>query len=164
MSGGPDLPIPMVRPFADLAVSATLQHMDRHALAADVAGHTRLTFARAGGPGGQNVNMRSTKVVAAVTLRALSVLTEVQKQRVGSALAARINEAGELVVHVTQERSQLANRRIALGRLVHLIQGALREDRPRVASRPTAGSRERRLERKRRRGDLKRSRRRSPVD
>ncbi len=85
-------------------------------------------------------------------------LTEAQKRRV-------IARAGPVLRAVAQdERSQLRNRALALERLVEQLRRALRVERRRVATKPTAASRERRLEEKRRRARLKRLRRRAPEE
>lgn len=85
-----------------------------------------------------------------------SALTDAQKRRV-------IARAGPVLRAVAQdERSQLRNRELAVERLVDQLRSALRVDRPRVATKPTAASRERRLADKRRRSQTKRLRR--PAD
>ena len=85
-------------------------------------------------------------------------LTEAQKRRV-------IARAGPVLRAVAQdERSQLRNRALALERLVEQLRRALRVERRRVATKPTAASRERRLEEKRRRARVKRLRRRAPEE
>ncbi len=82
-------------------------------------------------------------------------LTETQKRRV-------IARAGPVLRAIAQdERSQLRNRELALERLVEQLRRALRVERRRVATKPTAASRERRLEEKRRRSQVKRLRRRN---
>ena len=87
-------------------------------------------------------------------MEASDALTEIQKRRV----AAR---AGSVLRAVAQdERSQLRNRELALERLVEQLRRALRVERRRVATKPTAQSRERQLEQKRRRSETKRLRRR----
>jgi ribosome-associated protein len=71
----------------------------------------------------------------------------------------RVGDDGFLTIHARGHRTQDANRREAIDRLVELIQRACERPRPRRVTRPTAGSRERRLESKRRRGDTKQGRR-----
>jgi ribosome-associated protein len=116
-----------------------------------------LRFSRSSGPGGQHAQRTETRVEAVFDVEASSALTDRQKARV-------IAKAGPTLRAVAQdERSQWQNRRLALERLSEALREALRVPRPRRASRPTAKSVERRLEQKRRRGELKR-RRRSPED
>ena len=87
-----------------------------------------------------------------------SALTDAQKRRV-------ITRAGPVLRAVAQdERSQLRNRELAVERLVDQLRSALRVDRPRVPTKPTPASRERRLSEKRRRSKTKRLRRAADED
>ena len=90
---------------------------------------------------------------AVFDVEASSALSAAQKRRV-------LAKAGPVLRAVAQdERSQLRNRELALGRLVAALREALRVERRRVPTRPSAASKERRLESKKRRGDVKRLRR-----
>jgi ribosome-associated protein len=112
-----------------------------------------LQISRSSGPGGQHAQKSETRVVAVFDVEASSALTPVQKRRV-------ISRAGPVLRAVAQdERSQSRNRELAVERLVAALREALRVERKRVPTRPTAKAREHRLEQKRRRGDLKRLRR-----
>jgi ribosome-associated protein len=116
-------------------------------------GEIELRFSRSSGPGGQHAQKSETRVEAVFDVEASTALTEAQKRRV----AAR---AGRLLRAVAQdERSQSRNRELALERLAAQLREALRVPRRRVATKPTEASRERRLEEKRRRAELKRLRR-----
>jgi ribosome-associated protein len=116
-----------------------------------------LRFSRSSGPGGQHANTAETRVEAVFDVEASSALTEAQKRRV-------VAKAGPTLRAVAQdERSQWRNRELAVERLVEGLRDALRVERRRVATKPTAASRERRLESKRRRSDVKRLRR-APGD
>ena len=113
---------------------------------------------RSSGPGGQHANTSETKVDARFDVMASGALTDAQKRRV-------VAKAGPIIRAVAQdERSQLRNRELATERLVHRLREALHVDRHRVATKPTAGARERRLESKKHRGTIKRLRRPGPED
>src|SRR5262245_14332862 len=112
-----------------------------------------LRFSRSSGPGGQHAQKTESRVEAVFDVVTSSALTERQKNRV-------IARAGPVLRAVAQdERSQWRNRELAAERLVEQLRHALRVERPRKPTKPTAASRERRLEQKRRRGEVKRLRR-----
>src|ERR671910_1096669 len=112
-----------------------------------------LRVSRSSGPGGQHANTSETRVEAVFDVERSTALTTVQKRRV-------IARAGPVLRAVAQdERSQLRNRRLAIERVVEQLRQALRVERRRVPTRPTAASVERRLEEKRRRSETKRRRR-----
>jgi ribosome-associated protein len=115
-----------------------------------------LRFSRSSGPGGQHANTAETRVEAILDVEASTALTDVQKRRV-------VAKAGSTLRAVAQdERSQLRNRELAVERLAEQLRAALRVPRRRVATKPTAASRERRLEQKKRRSETKRLRRNPP--
>jgi len=110
-------------------------------------------FSRSSGPGGQHANTAETRVEAVLDVEASSALTATQKRRVGA-------KAGSTLRAVAQdERSQFRNRELALQRLVEQLRQALRVERRRVATRPPAAARKRRLESKKRRSHTKKLRR-----
>jgi ribosome-associated protein len=112
-----------------------------------------LRFSRSSGPGGQHAQKSETRAEAVFDVGASSALTEAQKRRV-------VAKAGPVLRAISQdERSQARNRELAVDRLVEQLREALRVPRPRRPTKPTAGSRERRLESKRRRSHTKRLRR-----
>jgi len=112
-----------------------------------------LQVSRSSGPGGQHAQKSETRVVAVFDVEASSALSETQKRRV-------VARAGPVLRVVAQdERSQSRNRELALERLVAALREALRVPRKRRPTKPTAASRERRLEGKRLRGEVKRLRR-----
>jgi ribosome-associated protein len=112
-----------------------------------------LQVSRSSGPGGQHAQKSETRVVAVFHVEASSALSEAQKQRV-------IARAGPVLRAVAQdERSQSRNRELAVERLVSTLREALRVERKRVPTKPTAAARERRLEQKKRRSQTKRLRR-----
>ena len=112
-----------------------------------------LRFSRSSGPGGQHANRSETRVEAVFDVEASSALTDAQKRRV-------LARAGTPLRAVAQdERSQWRNRELAVERLAERLREALRVERPRRPTTPTAAAREKRLEEKRRRSQLKRLRR-----
>jgi ribosome-associated protein len=116
-------------------------------------GEIELRFSRSSGPGGQHAQKSETRVEALFDVEASAALTEAQKRRV-------VARAGPVLRAVAQdERSQWRNRELAIERLVEQLRAALRVERRRVPTTPTAAARERRLEAKRRRGERKRLRR-----
>jgi len=113
-----------------------------------------LRASRSSGPGGQHANVTASRIEAVFDVAASETLSEEQKRRV-------MARAGPRLVAVAQDaRSQARNRELALERLRARLAAALAVQRRRRATRPTAASRERRLESKRRRAQLKRQRRR----
>ncbi len=112
-----------------------------------------LQVSRSSGPGGQHAQKSETRVVAVFDVEASNALTDVQKRRV-------IARAGPVLRAVAQdERSRTRNRDLAIERLVAALREALRVERKRVPTKPSAVARQRRLDQKRRRGSVKRLRR-----
>lgn len=121
-------------------------------------GVLRFAFARSSGPGGQNVNKRSTK--AELRLEpALLGLRPRALDRLLHAARGMLTEAGELVIVADEHRSQAQNKAACLERLRALVLAALVEPKVRRKTKPTRGSKERRLHEKKARGDIKRRRR-----
>ncbi|WP_442885880.1 alternative ribosome rescue aminoacyl-tRNA hydrolase ArfB [Aeromicrobium sp. Sec7.5] len=114
-------------------------------------------FSRSGGPGGQHVNTSDTRVELIWSLASTQALTPEQRERALTALRGRLVD-GRLTVVSSQYRSQLRNRDAARVRLEQLVARAIVPPRPRRATKPSRGSQVRRLDAKKRRGDLKRGR------
>ena len=111
-----------------------------------------LRTSRSSGPGGQHAQKSETRVEAIFDVEASDALSPAQKRRV-------VAKAGPVLRAVAQdERSQLRNRELAIERLVAALRAALHVERRRVATKPTAASRERAREAKRRRAQVKRLR------
>lgn len=115
---------------------------------------------RSSGPGGQHVNKVSSRVTLRWNALASEVVTQQQRERIRSALAARLTRRGLLVVHAQRHRSRSRNRELARARLAELVSGALVERPPRVRTRPSRAAGRRIRAQKEQRAALKRTRRR----
>jgi ribosome-associated protein len=116
------------------------------------------SFVRASGPGGQNVNKLATAVQLRFDVRGSPSLPAEVRARLEKLAGARMTREGVLVIAAQRHRTQARNRQDALERLVDLVRRAAIEPRPRRPTRPTAASRERRIEVKKRRAGIKRLR------
>ena len=117
---------------------------------------------RSGGPGGQHVNTSSTRVTLRWSLRDTRGLKASARARAEQRLRGKLSRDGVLIVHAGRHRSRERNRALARERLRDLVDEALKEARVRRPTAPTKGSKSRRLDAKRRRGDLKNRRRERP--
>lgn len=116
------------------------------------------SFIRSSGPGGQNVNKTSTGVQLRFNAAASPGLTDYVRTRLLALAGSRATADGVIIITATKHRSQLANREEALARLVALIRQAMVRPKYRRPTRPSKASKERRLEGKKQRGDVKKNR------
>jgi ribosome-associated protein len=128
------------------------------------AAELTLSYARAGGPGGQNVNKVSSKAVVRFDLRNSPSIPDEAKRRALVRLSARLTRNGELIVTSVATRDQSRNRSAALARLVVLLAAACKRPRPRRPTKPSRAAVERRLGAKRRRALAKSERGRPSLD
>jgi ribosome-associated protein len=120
-------------------------------------------FVRASGPGGQNVHTVATAVQVRVVVGETSLPDEV-KARLIALAGSRMTDDGVLMIDAREYRTQVQNREAARARLEALLRQAAVRPKTRRASRPTKASRERRLESKQRRSDVKQLRGRGSAD
>lgn len=118
----------------------------------------RYTYVRSSGPGGQNVNKLATKVELRFDLESCTALDDTTKTRLRTLAGSRLTQDGQLVLVAQETRSQSQNLELAREKLVELVKAALHRPKKRRPTKPTKGSKERRLKAKRAAGDKKRGR------
>ncbi|TXT42090.1 MAG: ribosome-associated protein [Spirochaetes bacterium] len=138
--------------------------MNKALIQESISRNVNFEFSRSGGPGGQNVNKVNTKALAKIALADIEGLNEVELALVRERLTSRINQEGYLQVQAREERTQGANKEIAVTRLVSLVTGAARRDPVRIPTKPGRAARERRMGAKKLRSSVKENRQRSSWD
>jgi len=115
-------------------------------------------FSRSSGPGGQNVNKLNTRVTLFFDVANASAFSDEQKKRILRRLATRADRNGVIRVVSQKYRTQKANRRVAIDRLVELLRDVLKKKPVRKKTKVPQWAKQKRLEQKKRRSMLKRQR------
>ena len=124
----------------------------------------QFSASRSSGPGGQHVNKTSSRITLRFNVLNCPEFSGSQRTRILQKLKNRINSSGEILIHVQDERSQLANRELAVVRLQKLLAAALHRDPPRRKTRVPKAARQKRMDAKSHRGSIKKMRRRPDVE
>lgn len=119
--------------------------MNQSLLRQSLEREAKFSFARSGGPGGQNVNKVNTKVFISIKLSLLEGLSYYDFERISNKLEKKIDADGNLSISVEDERSQFRNREIALDRIESTILRANHQDKKRIPTKPGKAAKLRRL-------------------
>ncbi len=129
----------------------------------DLSPEIKYHFSRSQGAGGQNVNKVNTKVNLSFNVRKSQILNEEEKERIIKNLGNRLTKAGVLRLSSQKGRTQMKNRLLVTQKFYDLIEDALREDPLRIPTKPTRGSKEKRLKNKKMQSQKKSERKKPEI-
>ncbi len=128
------------------------------------AGELRVSASRSSGPGGQHVNKANTRVTLRWNVETSATLSDRQRSLLRAQLEHRLTRNGELVLHAGRARSRARNLERVRERLLEIVSQGLTKPAARIATRPGMGARERRVQQKKHRSNVKHRRQRPGVD
>jgi ribosome-associated protein len=134
--------------------------IDREALEAEI----EEKFVSASGPGGQNVNKVASAVQLRFNIKRSALFDDEEKWRIRRALGSRVTTDGDIMIFAQTQRSQQRNREEARDRLAEMLEKAVVKPKKRVATKPSKAAKQRRLDGKSKRSDVKRNRGRVDSD